>query len=122
MQIKPYKQSFKAQIDDKFLDAADGYYKNSKSATEYKQFCSAIRRFSEMPNTDHITLSIGRFNEDGEARHALYAFDEKNDRFVVLTAKDQFRKLLKKFSFMNEYEFKVKMGMIEKKPTVKPEE
>ena len=108
-----YQQpAFRANIEGKFLDAADGYLKN-QSKGQYKQFCSAVRRFSEIPNSDHLTITYRKGFENGVPSHILYA-KEEGKAPIVLTKKDQFRKLIQKFSFMNEYEFKVKTGLIKK--------
>lgn len=64
-----------------------------------------------MPNTDSINISGRRMYHNGEASYALYARDNNTGKSVLLTAKNQFRKLLEKFSYMNEYEFNVKMGL-----------
>lgn len=102
--------SFKANIDGKFLDAADGFLKN-QSRSQYKQFCSAIKRFSEVPNSDHLTIRYKKEFRNGTLSHALYA-EEAGKPSILLTAKDQFRKLIQKFSYMNEYEFKLKTGLM----------
>lgn len=102
--------SFKANIDGKFLDAADGFLKN-QPRSQYKQFCSAVRRFSEIPNSDNLTIRYKKEYKNGYLSHALYA-EEVGKPSILLTVKDQFRKLIQKFSYMNEYEFKVKTGLI----------
>ena len=104
--------SFKASFDAHFLDAANAYYTKLKSPAKNKQFNSAIRRFVEVPNSDEIKISYKRGFKDGKPAHVLYATKEGND--IVLIVKDQFRKLLEKFSYMNEYEFKIKTGLIKK--------
>lgn len=104
--------SFKANFDEKFLNAADAYYKKLNSPVKYKQFCSAVKRFVEVPNSDNITIHYNRGYANGKPAHMLYA--SKNGDDILLTAKDQFRKLLDKFSYMNEYEFKIKTGLIKK--------
>lgn len=104
--------AFKASFDDKFLNAADAYYQKMNSPAKYKQFCSAVRRFAEVPNSDHITIRYNKGFANGKPSHMLYA--SENGKDVLLTAKDQFRKLLDKFSYMNEYEFKLKTGLIKK--------
>jgi len=114
LSINPVNTSFRANLDGRFLDAADGYYKQLKSPVKYKQFCSAVRRFAEIPNTDNITITYKKIFKDGKPSHALYAIEEGKESPVVLTVKDHFRKLLEKFSYMNEYEFKTKMGIIKK--------
>ena len=107
---KTQQPAFKANIDGRFLDAANCYLKN-KPEVQYKQFRSAVRRFVEVPNSDHITISYKKSFERGVETHALYAEQEGNEP-ILLTKKDLFRKLVQKFSFMNEFEFKTKTGLL----------
>ena len=110
--ILPYQPNFRANIDEKLLDAAHGYLKK-RSANEYKQFRSAIRRFHEVPNSDHLTIAYKRGYENGQEMHSLCAIENGKEP-IVLSKKDQFRKLVQKFLYMNEYEFKTKTGLIQK--------
>ena len=105
--------NFTAKFDGHFLDAADAFYKKNNVPSKYKQFCSAVRRFAEVPNSDSITISYKKEFTKGQPVHSLYA-SEPDKSPVILTKKDQFRKLLEKFSYMNEYEFKLKTGLISK--------
>lgn len=104
--------SFRANIDSKFLDAADGFLKKQPQK-QYQQFQSAVRRFIEIPNSDNLTITYKKGFENGLPVHSLYA-NEAGKEPILLTAKDQFRKLIQKFSYMNEYEFKIKTGLIKK--------
>ncbi len=104
--------SFKANIDSRFLDAADAFLQK-QSTKQYKQFNSAVRRFIEIPNSDHLTITYKKGFEKGLPVHSLYA-NEIGKQPILLTTKDHFRKLIQKFSYMNEYEFKVKTGLIKK--------
>lgn len=104
--------SFKANIDSKFLNAADAFLQK-QPAKNYKQFNSAVRRFIEIPNSDHLTITYKKGLENGLPVHSLYA-NEAGKESILLTAIDQFRKLIQKFSYMNEYEFKVKTDLIKK--------
>ena len=104
--------SFKASIDSKFLNAADTFLQK-QSKQQYKQFNSAVRRFIEIPNSDHLTITYKKGFENGLPVHSLYATEAGNEP-ILLTVKDQFRKLIQKFSYMNEYEFKIKTGLIQK--------
>ena len=104
--------SFRADIDSKFLNAADGYLK-TQPQKQYQQFLTAIRRFIEIPNSDHLTITYKKGFNNGSPVYSLYANEEGKEP-ILLTAKDQFRKLIQKFSYMNEYEFKIKTGLIKK--------
>lgn len=111
--IKNNHQSFSANYDRHFLDAADAFYKKNNVPAKYKQFCCAVRRFTEVPNSDNITISYKKELKDGKQIHSLYA-KEADKEPVLLTQKDLFRKLLEKFSYMKEYEFKLKTGLLNK--------
>lgn len=104
--------SFKASIDSTFLNAADAFLQK-QSSKNYKQFNSAVRRFVEIPNSDHLTISYQKGFKEGKPTHSLFATEE-GKKPILLTEKDMFRKLIQKFSYMNEYEFKVKTGLIKK--------
>ena len=110
--------SFNAKISDNFLSAAENYFlKNSKiPEKKYKQFCSAVRRFEELPDTDHITIDYKKYkNTEGKLEHKIVGFTDDNSIKSTLTTKDMFRKAIEKFSYMNEYEFLLKMGLIKNK-------
>ena len=104
--------AFQANFDSKFLKASNAFLRN-RSNREISQFDSAVRRFEELPNSDHLTISYKKKFVEGKPMHMLFA-GENNENQVVLAAKDQFRKLIQKFSYMNEYEFQVKTGIISK--------
>ena len=106
--------SFRAHIDSKFLYAANAFYRENRSPAKYSQFRSAIRRFREIANSDSLTISYKKGFKDGKPSHLLYAKEEGKQQDILLAQKDQFRKLLEKFSYMNEYEFKIKTGLIKK--------
>lgn len=110
--ISHQQPCFRANVDSKFLDAADGYLQK-QSPKQYKQFCSAVRRFVEIPNSNHLTIEYKKEFINNTVSHSLYA-TEAGKTPILLTVKDQFRKLIQKFSFMNEYEFKIKTGLIKK--------
>lgn len=107
--VRPYQPVFKANFSDKFLNAADKYYSNTGNAKKYKQFCSAVRRFAELPNSDDVTIDYKSVINEGKREHILFA-SKLGESPVVLTAKDQFRKVLEKFSYMSEFEFNTKMA------------
>ena len=65
-----------------------------------------VDMFENMPNSQGITISYERASENGEIKHALIA--QKGDKKVTLSTKDQFRKIVEKFSRMSEYEFRAK--------------
>ena len=97
--------SFKAEISPRFLVPA----RRCLEEAPYRQqanFDDSVRMFKNMPNTDGITISYEKTREDGELKHVLLA--QKGDKKVILSKKDQFRKLVEKFSNINEHEFKTK--------------
>ena len=107
---------FSAKISDNFLSAAENYfYANSKiPEKKYKQFNSAIRRFEELPETDHITIDYKKNVKNNKFQHSIVGINEATKEEVKLTSKDMFRKAVEKFSYMNEYEFLLKMGLLKK--------
>jgi len=97
--------SFKANISSRFLAPAKRQLENA-TYTQQINFEDNLNMFKAMPNTQGITISYERIREDGELKHALIA--QKGDKKVILSQKDQFRKLVEKFSRMTEYEFRQK--------------
>lgn len=55
-------------------------------------------------------------NENGQKMHALY-IEEDGYKPVLLSKKDQFRKLLAKFMKVNDYEFNIKVKQAREKKT-----
>ena len=108
--------SFRAKISDNFLSAAENYFFENQRIPEakYKQFCSAVRRFEELPDTDHITIDYKKSIKGDKAQHSIVGITDTAEK-INLTTKDRFRKAIEKFSYMNEYEFLLKMGLIKKK-------
>ena len=96
---------FRAEISRRFLVPAQRHLENA-SYRQQVQFEDNVDMFENMPNTQGITISYERVSQDGKIQHALVA--QKGDKKVVLSTKDQFRKIVEKFSHMNEYEFKTK--------------
>ena len=97
--------SFSAKISPRFLTPAKRYLEDANYRQQIK-FEDNLDMFSKMPYTEDIIISYERTRENGELKHALVA--QKGDKKVVLSTKDQFRKLVEKFSNMSEYEFRTK--------------
>ena len=110
--VRPYKPTFKANFADKFLDAADSYY--SKNPKGYRAFCENLRKFNEFKNTDDITISYKVIYQKGKKLYILLAEKLGDNKPVILSSKDQFRKLLEKFSHITKFEFDIKTARFNK--------
>lgn len=97
--------SFGAEISRRFLVPAQRHLENATYRQQIN-FEDNVDMFQKMPYTEGITISYERVSQDGKIQHALIA--QKGDKKVVLSTKDQFRKIVEKFSHMNEHEFKTK--------------
>lgn len=106
MNIAPLNNlSFEATISKRFLTPAKKYLEEA-SYREQVNFEDSVDFFEKMPNTEGITISYEKTRKDGKLKHSLIA--QKGDKKVVLSTKDQFRKIVEKFSHMSEFEFKSK--------------
>ena len=110
LSVQPYRPAFKANVSESLIGAAESYYQKNYSPRGYNLFYEAVKRFNKLPNTDSITIGMKKIYSNGKKQFALYAKEEDTGRQVVLSQKDQFRKLLEKFTHINEYEFNLKMG------------
>lgn len=97
--------SFRAEVSQRFLAPAKRHLENA-TYRQQSMFEDNVAMFENMPNTEGIIISYERVRENGEMKHALVA--QKGDKKVTLSVKDQFRKIVEKFSRMNEYEFQTK--------------
>ena len=97
---------FKAEISRRFLVPAQRHLEQNGTYRQQLMFDDNVNMFKNMPNSQGITISYERVNEDGKIKHALIA--QKGDKKVTLSTKDQFRKIVEKFFHMNEYEFRTK--------------
>lgn len=117
MQVNSVNQnnstSFKANVSHEFVNAAKNYYtKNfnfSQSSARIDRFMSKVGDFEKF-GKDDIDVVYDKVLMNGKTQHVLYAKtqDMKPGDYIVLTAKDQFRKVLEKFTHINKYEFDVK--------------
>lgn len=112
--VKTTQPAFKAKIEDNLLDAAYEHFCNHSSSKNYGQYCSALKRFSELPDTENVSIGYKKVFKNGKPSHMLYGFHETDFRAVVLTKKDFFRQLIDKFSYMTEAEFLTKMSLLKK--------
>ena len=105
--------SFQAKVSPDFINAAKNYYTKTNS---YLQCDAKINKFMhkigeyDKFGKDDVTVIYQKVHLNGQTQHALYAVKEgmQPGDYVVLTVKDQFRKVLEKFLRINKYEFDVK--------------
>ena len=97
---------FRAEVSQRFSVPAKRHLEQNGNYRQQIQFEDNVEMFEKMPNTQGITISYEKVPKDGKIQHALIA--QKGDKKVTLSIKDQFRKIVEKFSHMNEYEFKIK--------------
>lgn len=106
------RTNFNAKISPEFISAAKNYYTKTNS---YAQSSAKIDRFMhqvgkfEKFGSDDITITYAQMPLE-KKQHVLYAVKEgmQPGDYIVLAVKDQFRKLLEKFTHINKYEFDLK--------------
>ena len=108
--------AFSASLARNFQKAADNYlYRNINTPIrKLDQFIAARKRFENLRNTENITIDFRRITDGTKKSYELFAKNSDTNEEVILSKKDTFRKIIDKFSFMNDYEFKVKMGLLPK--------
>ena len=104
--------TFQAKISPEFISAAKNYYTKTSNAAQSEakinKFMHKVGEYEKF-GSDDITIIHKKISHNPQ-QHALYATKEgmKPEEYIVLTVKDQFRKVLEKFQRINQYEFDIK--------------
>ena len=97
--------SFKAYISNDFYVATEKYFQKIGQPSRMDKFEKQMDRNASMGDID-TKIFHKRILKDNKPKYALVA--SKGDKQVILSTKDQFRKLIEKFMHINEYEFNLK--------------
>ena len=105
--------NFKANVSKDFRAAAENLLLHPKnqgmaSAKKHESFMHAIKRFGKFGNPETL-ITLKKEFKDGKKMFSLYAEEPGKDS-VLLTTKDNFRKVVEKFTHINEYEYNLKMN------------
>lgn len=119
LSVTSYKPSFGIKVNKNFIDAAHNYYND----VEYrpwrtKPFDKRVKEVIDTLGYEDFELIYKKERKDGTLMHCLYAVKEGMDD-VLITAKDQFRKLLDKFRYINKHELYVKIHAAQVKQGLK---
>lgn len=111
--ISNVNTNFKANVSSDFRAAAENLLLHPKntgmaSAKKHESFMNAIKRFGKFGNPETL-ITLKKEFKDGKKMFSLYA-EEPNKNPVLLTTKDSFRKVVEKFTHINEYEFNIKVN------------
>lgn len=103
--------NFKANVSERFINRATEFCKKSGKQDLYTRFIQNVERFKNY-GSDNVTVYYSKKNINGKDMHVLTAVDDSliPAKRIILTSKDLFRKVIDKFSRINEYEFNVKMN------------
>lgn len=104
-----YQPNFQANVSDNFIKAAKNHLTKVGNQAKIDAFVKKIDNFKNY-GSDDIDVIHERIFRDGKQYYALYATKKglpKEDN-VLLTVKDQFRKVVEKFMHINKYEFETK--------------
>lgn len=115
MNISPVNNvnnNFKANVSNDFRAAAENLLLHPKntgmaSAKKHESFMNAIKRFGKFGNPETL-ITLKKESKDGKKIFSLYA-EEPGKTPVLLTTKDNFRKIIEKFTHINEYEYNIKV-------------
>ena len=111
LSVTPYSPAFQANVHKDFINAASIHYKKQHAPQKFEKFMKKVHAF-EYYGTNDVNIVYDKVNLNGKTQHVLYAVKKgmKPGEYVVLSAKDQFRKLVEKFMHINEYEYTMKMA------------
>ena len=109
--VNSVNTSFKANVSGDFRAAAENLLLHPKdkgmaSLKKHDSFMHAIKRFGKFGNPETL-ITLKKEFKDGKRMFSLYA-EEAGKEPVLLTTKDNFRKVVEKFTHINEYEYNLK--------------
>jgi hypothetical protein len=119
LSVTSYKPSFGIKVNKKFIDAAHNYYND----VEYrpwrtKPFDKRVKEVIDTLGYEDFELTYVKEHKNGVISHCLYAIKDTMDP-VLISSKDQFRKLLDKFRYINKHELYVKIHAAQVKQGLK---
>ena len=107
LSINNIQTNFKANVSKNFIKAAHNYYYGVEyNGLKVKFFDHQVRNFGKY-GYDDFTIKHEKRHINGKIQHVLFA--EKDGTKIILTQKENFRKLLNKFMRLNKIEFNLKM-------------
>lgn len=108
-----YQPDFRANVSDDFVKAAKNYLLKINNQPKLDYFTKKVANFKNY-GTDDMGVIHQKFYLDGKQHHALYVTKKgmKPEEYILLTVKDQFRKVVEKFLHINKYEFDIKTNHI----------
>jgi len=102
-----YQLNFSAQVSKNFISASRNYCENTKQGKQViDKFFQQIRNFKKFGYEDY-TIEYKKNRVNGKTEYSLIAlrYGMKDSDGMVLTKKDNFRKVFQKFLHMNKHEF-----------------
>lgn len=101
--------NFQARVSQKFVKAADNYFKKYGDLQKKANFDNKVDEFIDF-GTDKMVVQYKKLVKDNKTSHKLYVrdYDSEGQKAFLLTEKDNFRKVLEKFSHINDFEFNKK--------------
>lgn len=101
--------NFQARVSNKFMKAADNYFLKYGNVQKRAIFDDKVDEFLNF-GTDKMVVQYKKFVKDGQTRHKLYVrdYESEGQKAFLLTEKDSFRKVVEKFTHINDFEFNSK--------------
>ena len=111
LNVTPYRPAFQANVHKDFINAACIHYNKQHAPQKFEKFMQKVQAFKRY-GTNDVNIIYDKVTLNGKTQHVLYAVKDgmKQGEYVVLSTKDQFRKLVEKFMHINEYEYTMKMA------------
>ncbi len=125
LSVNNIQPSFQAKVAKHFIDDAHKLFNYKHIKNDMKiNFDEKVTEFANFGYDDYYIKYVKK-DIDGKRFHQLIAVgpDMADTEGVVLTSKDQFRKVIEKFTHINKYEFTKKMENLKfKNFNIKPSE
>jgi hypothetical protein len=109
LSVNNYKPAFGIKVNEKFIKAAHNYYNGVEYRPEkVKLFDKRVQEAIDTLGYDEFELVYKNSSKNGNPQHILYATKEGMQP-VLITKKDQFRKVIEKFRHLNKHELYTKI-------------
>lgn len=110
--IQNNNTSFGIKISEGFIKAADALYcdRPNKNQQAFNRVYRKAKYMEEHYGYDDFTIVLKEEKFKDKLMTSLYAVKDDESKSILLVMKDGLNKALKKFTHINEYEFKNKMN------------
>ncbi len=109
LSVTSYKPSFGIKVNKRFIDAVHNYYNDVEYRPRgIKPFDDKVKEVIGKFGYDEFEFIYKKEHKGGALTHCLYAVKEGMDD-VLITKKDQLRKVIDKFKYLTKHELYTKI-------------